>query len=57
MQDEALVKLCICTKVCEYILNSFRDVRHKSTSLMILKNDTVDTILKLKYSIKIQMLL
>ena len=30
-----------------YILNGFRDVKHKSTSLMVLKNDTVDTIFKL----------
>ena len=31
------VKLCICTKFHEYILNGFRDVKHKSTSLMVLK--------------------
>ena len=42
------MKLCICTKIHEYILNGFLDVKHKSTSLMVLKNDTVDTIFKLK---------
>ena len=31
-----LMKLCICTKFLEYILNGFPDV-HKSTSLMVLK--------------------
>ena len=44
------MKLCIYTKFHEYILNGFRDVEHKSTSLMDLKNDTVDTIFKLKTS-------
>ena len=44
------MKLCICTKFHEYILNDFRDMKHKSTSLMVLKNDTVDTIFKLKTS-------
>ena len=28
----------------EYILNDFRDVEHKSTSLMVLKNDRAGTI-------------
>ena len=28
----------------EYILNDFRDVEHKSTSLMVLKNDRVGSI-------------
>ena len=42
--------LCICTKFHEYILNSFRGVKHKSTSLMVIKNDTVDTIFELKTS-------
>ena len=27
--------LCICTNFHEYILNGFRDVNHKSTSLMV----------------------
>ena len=31
------MKLCICTKFHEYILNGFREVKHKSTSLMVLK--------------------
>ena len=31
------MKLCICTKFHEYILNGFGDVKHKSTSLMVLK--------------------
>ena len=44
------MKLCICTLFHEYILNGFRDVKHKSTSLMVLKNDTVDNIFKLKTS-------
>ena len=44
------MKLCICTKFHEYILNGFRDVKHISTSLMVLKNDMVDTIFKLKAS-------
>ena len=44
------MKLCICTKFHEYILNGFGDVKHKSTSLMVLKNDTVDTIFKPKTS-------
>ena len=44
------MKLCICTKFNEYILNGFQDVKHKSTSLLVLKNDTVDTIFKLKTS-------
>ena len=44
------MKLCICTKFHEYILNGFRDVKRKSTSSMVLKNDTVDTIFKLKTS-------
>ena len=38
------MKLCFCKKFHEYILNGFRDVKQKSTSLMVLKNDTVDTI-------------
>ena len=44
------MKLCISIKFHEYIFNSFRDVKHKSTTLMVLKNDTVDTIFKLKTS-------
>ena len=44
------MKLCICTKFHEYILNGFRDVKHKSTFLMGFKNDTVATIFKLKTS-------
>ena len=36
------MNLCICTKFQEYILNGFRDVKHKSTSLMVLNNDTVE---------------
>ena len=44
--------LYICTKFPEYILNGFRDVKHKSTSLMVLKYDRVDIscIFKLKTS-------
>ena len=54
------MKLCICTKFHENICNGFLDVEHKSISLMVLKNDRVDTIFKLKTSkrhdsIKIQM--
>ena len=45
--DEAVY---FCTKFHEYILKGFRDVKHKSASLMVLKNDTVDTIFKLKTS-------
>ena len=37
-------------KFHEYILNGFRDVKHKSKTLMVLKNDTMDTILKLNTS-------
>ena len=37
-------------KFHEYILNGFRDVKHKSTALMVLKTNTVDTIFKLKTS-------
>ena len=44
------MKLSIDTKFHEYSLNGFRDVKHKSTSLMVLKNDRVDTIFKLKTS-------
>ena len=44
------MKLCICTKFYEYSLNGSRDVKHKSTSLTVLKNDTADTIFKLKTS-------
>ena len=40
--------LSICTKFHEYILNSFGDVKHESTSLMVLKTDPVDTVFKLK---------
>ena len=50
------MKLCICTKFHEYILDGFRDMKHKYTSLMVLKNDTVDTIFKLKTSIGIILL-
>ena len=42
--------LCICTKFHEYILNGFQDVKHKSTSLMVSKPDTVDTNFELKFS-------
>ena len=35
-------------KIHDYVLNGFRDVKHKSTSLMVLKNDTVDTVLNYK---------
>ena len=42
------MKLCICAKFHEYILNGFKDVKHKSTCLMVLKNDAVETIFKLK---------
>ena len=35
-------------KLHEYILNGFRDVEHKSTSLMVLNTNRVDTIFKLK---------
>ena len=31
-------------------MNGFRDVQHNSTSLTVLKNDTVDIIFKLKTS-------
>ena len=41
------MKLCICIKFHEYIINGFGDVKHKSTSLMVLENDTVDTIFNL----------
>ena len=41
-------KLRICTKFHKYTRFFFRDVNHKSTSLMVLKNDTMDTIFKLK---------
>ena len=44
------MKLCICMKFHEYILNGFRDVKHKSAALKVLKTDTVDTIFKLKTS-------
>ena len=50
MADNHLKKLCICTKFHAYSLNGFWGVKHKSTSLMVLKNDTVDTIFKLKTS-------
>ena len=42
--------LCICTKFHEYILNGFRDVKNRAASLMVLKNNRVDTIFKLKTS-------
>ena len=42
--------LCFCTKFHDYVLKGFRAVNHKSTSLMGLKNDRVDTIFKLKTS-------
>ena len=41
------MKLCICTKFHEYILNSFRNVK-KIYIFDGLKNDTVDNIFKLK---------
>ena len=37
-------------------LKRLRDVKHKSTSLMFLKDDTVDTIFKLKTSKGINLL-
>ena len=43
---------CICTKFHKYILNGFPDMKHKSTSLMVLKNDTVHTIFKLTRTIR-----
>ena len=44
--------LCIYTNFHEYILNGFQDVEHKSTSLMVLKNNRVDPILKLTRGLK-----
>ena len=36
------MKLCVCTKFHEYILNGFQDVKHKSTSLMVLNKSSVE---------------
>ena len=50
------MKLCICTKFHEYLLNGFRDVKHGSIFLIVLKNDRVDTIFRLKTSKGIMLL-
>ena len=47
--------LFLCTSSDEAVYlykisNGFRDVKQKSTSLMVLKNDTANTIFKLKTS-------
>ena len=44
------MNLCICTPFHEYILNGFRDVKHKSEFSIFFLNDTDDTVFKLKTS-------